>query len=100
MRLGGIRRRGDRLPDDHGTRVEPLGLGSSPPGVGILGPADGDAGAPGRSSPSANPDYVGAVNAMNSLAAPASVLFWTVTHLARRLLTQRQLSPWPTPSPC
>ena len=38
-----------------------------------------------------NPDYVGiAVNAMNSLASAFCILFlfWTVTHLARRLLTR------------
>lgn len=38
-----------------------------------------------------NPDYVGmAVNAMNSLASAFCILFlfWTITHLARRLLTR------------
>ena len=38
-----------------------------------------------------NPDYVGiAVNAMNSLASAFCILFlfWTVTHLARRLVTR------------
>ncbi len=44
-----------------------------------------------------NPDYVGiAVNAMNSLASAFCILFlfWTVTHLGRRLLTRggRELS--------
>ena len=65
-----------------------------------------------------NPDYVGiAVNAMNSLASAFCILFlfWTITHLARRLVTRdgAQLTaathgpswapepsgPWPTPSP-
>ena len=39
-----------------------------------------------------NPDYVGiAVNAMNSLASAFCILFlfWTITHLARRLATRR-----------
>ena len=38
-----------------------------------------------------NPDYVGiAVNAMNSLASAFCILFlfWTITHLARRLVTR------------
>ena len=44
-----------------------------------------------------NPDYVGAaVNAMNSLASAFCILFlfWTITHLARRLVTRdgRELS--------
>lgn len=65
-----------------------------------------------------NPDYVGmAVNAMNSLASAFCILFlfWTITHLARRLATRSgaELTPartwailgagavgaWPTPSP-
>ncbi len=45
-----------------------------------------------------NPDYVGiAVNAMNSLASAFCILFlfWTITHLARRLVTRNgeQLTP-------
>ena len=39
-----------------------------------------------------NPDYVGiAVNAMNSLASAFCILFlfWTITHLARRMMTRR-----------
>ena len=39
-----------------------------------------------------NPDYVGiAVNTMNSLASAFCILFlfWTITHLARRMLTRR-----------
>ena len=38
-----------------------------------------------------NPDYVGvAVNAMNSIASAFCILFlfWTITHLARRLVTR------------
>ncbi len=38
-----------------------------------------------------NPDYVGiAVNAMNSLASAFCILFlfWTITHLARRMMTR------------
>ena len=56
-----------------------------------------------------NPDYVGvAVNAMNSIASAFCILFlfWTITHLARRLvtrgggeLTQASSARWPTPSP-
>ena len=39
-----------------------------------------------------NPDYVGiAVNAMNSMASAFCILFlfWTITHLARRIVTRR-----------
>ena len=43
-----------------------------------------------------NPDYVGmAVNAMNSLASAFCILFlfWTITHLARRMMTRRGEEP-------
>ena len=43
-----------------------------------------------------NPDYVGiAVNAMNSLASAFCILFlfWTITHLARRMMTPRGAEP-------
>ncbi len=43
-----------------------------------------------------NPDYVGmAVNAMNSIASAFCILFlfWTITHLARRLLVRRNEAP-------
>ncbi len=43
-----------------------------------------------------NPDYVGiAVNAMNSLASAFCILFlfWTITHLARRMMTRHGEEP-------